>query len=357
MGWPTKGTGRNYNSHTGFGCFLGAYSKRVICSHIFCRRCRICETAKSKCTPVRQHDCIQNWDTNKSSKSMEAACILYIVTSSPSDRGFVTKVIISDDDNVMRAHLRHENNDDPNDKGKLPIWIYEPDFLADPGHRKKAVAKHFYALANQPVSKSRVSKDMAKRLKKNWGYMIIQNRGKTMDEFIKSAKAPLEHMFNDHTFCDPKWCNVLRAREEGKVYSHPDKFYCKDEPEGKKMYKQLSAITNKYGSEHYLRQSMHPFTTQSNEALNQAQACLTPKSKSFHESRSFHYRHAIVVGSYNWGAKKYWAAVFSRLGIPSSIFFTNHLDEVDKRRKRWKEWHRKPEVKRKRAHKQDATEK
>ena len=97
---------------------------------------------------------------------MEAACILYIVTSSPSEQGFVTKVIISDDDNVMRAHLRHENNDDPNDKGKLPIWIYEPDFLADPGHCKKAVAKYFYALANQPVSKSRVSKDMAKRLKK-----------------------------------------------------------------------------------------------------------------------------------------------------------------------------------------------
>ena len=27
MGWPTKGTGNNYNSHTGFGSFMGAYTK------------------------------------------------------------------------------------------------------------------------------------------------------------------------------------------------------------------------------------------------------------------------------------------------------------------------------------------
>ena len=30
MGWPTKGTGKNYNSNTGFGFFIGAYSKKVL---------------------------------------------------------------------------------------------------------------------------------------------------------------------------------------------------------------------------------------------------------------------------------------------------------------------------------------
>ena len=48
MGWPTKGTGSNYNSHTGFGNLLGAYTKKVMLSHIYCRRCRVCETAKRK---------------------------------------------------------------------------------------------------------------------------------------------------------------------------------------------------------------------------------------------------------------------------------------------------------------------
>jgi len=66
MGWPTKGTSRNYNSHTGFGCFVGAYTHKILMSRIFCRWCRICEIAKTTNTPPRQHDCIQNWPTDPS---------------------------------------------------------------------------------------------------------------------------------------------------------------------------------------------------------------------------------------------------------------------------------------------------
>ena len=34
MGWPTKGSGKAYNSNTGFGSFVGGYSKKVCCSHL-----------------------------------------------------------------------------------------------------------------------------------------------------------------------------------------------------------------------------------------------------------------------------------------------------------------------------------
>ena len=43
--------------------------------------------------------------------------------------------------------------------------------------------------------------------------------------------------------------------------------------------------------------------------------------------------------------------------MPYSQSFVDHLDRVVSRRQRWKEFHGKPEVKRRRAHKQDATEK
>ena len=123
MGWPTKGTGKNYNSHTGFGCFVGAYSKKVLCSHIYCRRCRIREVVWRKFTPVREHDCIQNW--NKSSKSMEAACIVYLAINCVTLRLFVMRNIISDDDSTMRAHARHPQAEKgAKDKGKLPPWIF-----------------------------------------------------------------------------------------------------------------------------------------------------------------------------------------------------------------------------------------
>ena len=102
---------------------------------------------------------------------------------------------------------------------------------------------------------------------------------------------------------------------------------------------------------------MHSFHTQTNEAKNRSQAGLTPKSKSFHESKSFHHRHAIMVGTHNWGFRKYWTQVFDAVEVPYSASFVAHLDRVVQRRQRWKEYHGKTEVKRRRAHKQDATEK
>ena len=51
--------------------------------------------------------------------------------------------IVSDDDNVIRAHLYHLKADNKNDKGKLPECVYEPEFMVDPGHHKKSVAEYF----------------------------------------------------------------------------------------------------------------------------------------------------------------------------------------------------------------------
>ena len=48
--------------------------------------------------------------------------------------------------------------------------------------------------------------------------------------------------------------------------------------------------------------------------------------------------------------------MFDDIGVPYSQSFVDHLDRVVSRRKRWKEYHSKIEVKRRRAHKQDATE-
>ena len=65
-----------------------------------------------------------------------------------------------------------------------------------------------------------------------------------------------------------------------------------------------------------------------NKAMNQSQACVTPKAKSFHKSWAFHYRHGIVVGTHNWGFHKYWTQVFDELGITSSQSFQNHQTSV-----------------------------
>ena len=92
----------------------------------------------------------------------------------------------------------------------------------------------------------------------------------------------------------------------GKVYVNPMGYLSMNDNtlDQTGMYDQLKAITDKYGSAFYLKQSKHPFNTQTNEALNQSQACQTPKNKVFHSSKAFHHRHAIMVGTHNWGFKR-----------------------------------------------------
>ena len=89
------------------------------------------------------------------------------------ERNIFASAIISDDDNVMRAHLQHKKNK-PKEKAKLSVWVYAPEFLADPGHQKKSVGKYFYTLASLPASKFRVNNTIAKRMKKLGLYDITK---------------------------------------------------------------------------------------------------------------------------------------------------------------------------------------
>ena len=166
VAWPTKGTGHNYNSNAGFGRMVGGQTEKDLMSHICCQQCRVCKHAQSKMMPVRKHNCVANY--TGSSKSMEYEIILLLVQKAPSCR-FVVGLLVSDDDSVMRAHLHHAKD---HQDGKLPEWFLTPEFLANPRHQIKVVAEHFYALAAAPVQTSRVNKNHAKRLKKDWGYMI-----------------------------------------------------------------------------------------------------------------------------------------------------------------------------------------
>lgn len=87
---------------------------------ILYRRCRICERANQKFTPVNKQKCIQNWGIDHSSKSMEATAIFHMAINSVPDRQFVMKTIISDNNSTMSAHLHHKQPDHKNHKGKLP---------------------------------------------------------------------------------------------------------------------------------------------------------------------------------------------------------------------------------------------
>ena len=101
----------------------------------------------------------------------------------------------------MRSHLKNIVNG-----GKLPNEIIQPIFLADPSHRIKVMCKPIFAMVTGTKDPDKCKIVDATRIKRYVSYYIRQNRDKSPLDFVKNAKAPIEHLFNDHTWCDSSWC-------------------------------------------------------------------------------------------------------------------------------------------------------
>ena len=161
-----------------------------------------CSTDNSLNRPVEQHDCDINWEG--ASGWMEAAVALGLCIDLHDNIGYDIYIssIVSDDDSTMRAHIQHAPKG-----GKLPDNIPAPKFLADPSHRIKVMSSSIFKLAQgESKDSKRCKKIDAMRLKKYIGCFIYQKRDLPNDQFVRKLKAPVEHMFNCHDFCDPEWC-------------------------------------------------------------------------------------------------------------------------------------------------------
>ena len=75
---------------------------------------------------------------------VDAALALYKDVYNKSDKKIHLKAVVADDDSSMRVLFKHRCN---NPKGRLPEEINELDWLADPSHRTKVVAKPINQLA------------------------------------------------------------------------------------------------------------------------------------------------------------------------------------------------------------------
>ena len=109
------------------------------------------------------------------------------------------KVLVSDDDSTMRSHLQHSENG-----GKLDNSIPQPDFLADPSHRIKVMAAPFFKLVKDTKNPHECKKIDAMRVKKYIGCYIYKNRNLPLDEFVRRARAPIEHLLDCHEWCRAK---------------------------------------------------------------------------------------------------------------------------------------------------------
>jgi len=349
MGWQVRSSGGKYGSTSGHAFLIGALSKKILDSVIYTKRCAICSGHESRTGTlegVKAHTCVKNFEG--SSKSMEAAALIQMIIRMPEEKGISVCCIISDDDSCGRARARNMNNG-----GQLPANIEEPTFLADPSHRKRVFARAVYNLANAPMKTSAVTKGLAGHLKNCYGACVKRNRHRSAEDLSDHVHNILEHICGNHTNCDESWCYDKKAEKLGKQF-YPPKDHRIDRKD-EKTYLQLKSIFDQYANVSMMAQCNHPFDTQTNEALNNAIANVSPKTVCYSGTISLSCRINLIIGIHNMGHAPYLSSLFGTIGVAMTPIMETFLLEKSERKEYKQKYINKVEVKSRRSKKQRRT--
>ena len=105
--------------------------------------------------------------------------------------------MVTGDDSTMRTVLTHNEK-----KGRLAPDVPPPKFLADPGYRVKVMVKPIFTKVSKTKAINRIKNIDAIRIKKYTSCYIVQNREGDFKKFVANVLAPIEHLFNEHSYCD-----------------------------------------------------------------------------------------------------------------------------------------------------------
>ena len=226
----------------------------------------------------------------------------------------------------------------------------QDNFLADLNDRIKTSMKPIFSFGKQAKNYTSCTTSLAKSIKKNWGEMLKQNRNKSLKDLMENAKSVLEHSYDCHVKCDSSWCYCKRAQEEEKKY-HPEeghKFYSKTKDS--KLYLQLKGIIDSVDTEENMKQSLHPYDSNSNESLNKSVTRYAPKHKNLSSSQTLFVRIVITVEVYNMEFLNYWSTVCELCHFHDDKLI-EYLTYVERQDRLKKQRQRTSEAKRKRVYK------
>ena len=135
----------------------------------------------------------------------------------------------------------------------------------------------------------------------------------------------VEHLFNHHEYCDEKWCQPkLNARLKRKEEGSQSHYRCKEKD--KELYTQIWKAYRPFTTPTRLKESLHDFDTQKNEAMNASIAKYAPKTKTYGMTISLTNRVMIARGINNKGQRNigtmYTKNLISRWHPKLSPFFS-----------------------------------
>ena len=169
-----------------------------------------------------------------------------------------------------------------------------------------------------PLKISPVPISNAKQMKYYWGYCLKQNNCKSLEEMRNASQAPLNHLCNNHNYCNSEWCGQKKALEQGKIFRNDNdsKSYLDlNNDVDRQVYDDILHIVKQFSTDKMLIESMHKGNTQANESLNNILSYFAPKNINYARSSSFLYRVSINGGIQIDGYFQSFLNVFYELGI------------------------------------------
>ena len=145
MGWNKRSFGNRYDSLSGQALMIGYLSKKIVGAIVSSEMCRVCSSAEKNGEEPSDHVYPKNYDGSSRAIETDAALHLYKELYQKSNKNLYLKAIVADDDTSMRLLLKHTS---VYQKGRLLEDIPVPDWLTDPSHRTKVVAKPIYLSAS-----------------------------------------------------------------------------------------------------------------------------------------------------------------------------------------------------------------
>ena len=106
--------------------------------------------------------------------------------------------------------------------------------------------------------------------------------------------APIEHIFGNHCYCG-SWCYALKAVKEGKQYLPDNSLPMYDKKLDIKTYHQLTEAVRTFTTDEIIKETLHDFDTQQNEALNMAVSRYVPKFKHYGTTCALDTRVRCVI--------------------------------------------------------------
>ena len=91
--------------------------------------------------------------------------------------------------------------------------------------------------------------------------MLKSNRMNGISEIVTASKSVVEHLFNDHIYCDEKWCQPKKEMNEKKKEEGSQSFY-RSKKKDKKLYLQIWKVYEPFTTPKQPQESLHLFDTQ-----------------------------------------------------------------------------------------------